>query len=139
VGSTSKIKIFDRLIDPEKPCFVIAEAGINHSGDLDLACALIERAARAGADAVKFQTYKADLVISANAPKAAYQLANTDPGESQLNMARDIGASETLNPEHLVALRPGTGIPPDQFDAIVGHTTAIALSVGHMLRRQDLT
>lgn len=82
------IKIGERLVGPGRPCFVIAEAGINHNGDLAMARRLIDVAAEAGADAVKFQTFKAELVISAEAPKAAYQLANTDPAESQLEMAR---------------------------------------------------
>jgi len=82
-------KIGERRIGPGFPCFVIAEAGINHNGDLDMARRLIDVAAEAGADAVKFQTFKAELVISADAPKAAYQLENTDPGETQLQMARN--------------------------------------------------
>lgn len=85
---TGAIEIAGRPVGPGHPCFVIAEAGINHNGDLAMARRLIEVAAEAGADAVKFQTFKAELVISPGAPKAAYQLAHTDPGESQLEMAR---------------------------------------------------
>lgn len=75
-------------------CFMIAEAGVNHNGDFDRAMALIDKAAEAGADAVKFQTFKADLEISAVAPKAAYQKSNTDPTESQLDMIRALELSE---------------------------------------------
>lgn len=70
-------------------CFVIAEAGVNHNGDLALARELIAVAAEAGADAVKFQTFRAERLASPTAPKAAYQAANEERGdESQLDMLR---------------------------------------------------
>ena len=53
------ISIADRLIGPGQPCFIIAEAGVNHNGDPEIARLLIDAAADAGADAVKFQTFKA--------------------------------------------------------------------------------
>ncbi|MBO6518927.1 MAG: N-acetylneuraminate synthase [Rhodospirillales bacterium] len=68
--------------------FFIAEAGVNHNGDKDMAFALIDAAAEAGADAVKFQTFTADELASETAPKAAYQNATTDASESQLDMLR---------------------------------------------------
>lgn len=67
-------------------CFVIAEAGINHNGDVDLALRLVDVAADTGADAVKFQTYRADEIASADAPKADYQRRTSDIGESQREM-----------------------------------------------------
>lgn len=75
-------------------CFVIAEAGVNHNGDIAKARALIDAAVAAGADAVKFQTFKADRVISPSAPKAAYQRATTGSEESQLEMIRRLELSE---------------------------------------------
>lgn len=68
--------------------FVIAEAGVNHNGDLALARALIDAASDAGADAVKFQTFRADELVSHDAPKAAYQQRTTDASESQHAMIR---------------------------------------------------
>jgi sialic acid synthase SpsE len=51
-----------------EPVLIIAEAGVNHNGDLDMARRLIDVAAGAGADVVKFQTFRSDLIIAANAP-----------------------------------------------------------------------
>lgn len=68
--------------------FIIAEAGVNHNGSLPMARELIEVAAAAGADAVKFQTFQAVKVISRDAPKAEYQAATTGVAETQLEMVR---------------------------------------------------
>ncbi len=65
---------------------IIAEAGVNHNGDAEMARRLIDVATEAGADAVKFQTFKAGLLATAAAPKADYQNATTEGGESQLAM-----------------------------------------------------
>ena len=79
-----------------KPVFIIAEAGVNHNGSLDLARQLVDVAADAGADAVKFQTFKADKLATVQAPKADYQVANTQEAGSQLEMLRRL----ELAPEH---------------------------------------
>ncbi|MFJ4391956.1 N-acetylneuraminate synthase [Pseudomonas soli] len=70
--------------------YIIAEAGVNHNGEQDLAFALIDAAAAAGADAVKFQTFDATLLAAGSAPKAAYQKKSTAAEESQLAMLKKL-------------------------------------------------
>lgn len=84
------IKISQRIIGNESPCFIIAEAGVNHNGDLNLAKKLVISAKEVGADCVKFQTFKADKLASVHAPKANYQLKTTDPKESQVDMLKKL-------------------------------------------------
>ncbi|MBI4370272.1 MAG: N-acetylneuraminate synthase [Elusimicrobia bacterium] len=84
------IKIGGRLIGPGYPCFIIAEAGVNHNGRLDLAFQLVDAAVEAKADVVKFQTFKAEHVASPKAPKADYQLQTTPAQESQLDMIKKL-------------------------------------------------
>jgi N,N'-diacetyllegionaminate synthase len=72
------------------PVIVIAEAGVNHNGDLDLAKRLIEIAATAGADYVKFQTFNAERIVTRDASKAEYQNRTTDSLESQFNMLKKL-------------------------------------------------
>jgi len=80
------------LIDSDQT-FIIAEAGVNHNGSPEMARRLIEVAVEAGADAVKFQSFRAEQLASATAPKAAYQNETTDAGESQLEMLRALELS----------------------------------------------
>lgn len=69
-------------------CFVIAEAGVNHNGDVALAHDLIDVAADARCDAVKFQTFKTEALVNRDAPKAEYQTQNTGSQESQYEMLK---------------------------------------------------
>lgn len=103
------IHIASRAIGPNQPCYIIAEVGVNHNGDLDLAKQLIVEAKRAGADCVKFQTFKAERVATANVPKAQYQLQTTPPTESQLEMLRKLELKGEYYPE-LLALCTHEGI-----------------------------
>lgn len=82
------MRIGNRMIGRASPVFIIAEAGVNHNGRLDLALRLVDAAAEAGADAVKFQAFRAGALASRAAPKAAYQAAVTGADESQLEMLR---------------------------------------------------
>ncbi len=75
---------------PQTAPFLIAEAGVNHNADLSMALRMVETAAEMGADAIKFQTFKASALVSRNAPKAAYQQLTTDGNESQFAMIRKL-------------------------------------------------
>jgi N-acetylneuraminate synthase/N,N'-diacetyllegionaminate synthase len=87
------IEIAGHLIGNNNPCFIIAEAGVNHNGQLKMALQLVDAAVAAKVDAIKFQTFKAEAVISFTAPKAAYQQRTTGAGESQLEMVRHLQLS----------------------------------------------
>jgi N-acetylneuraminate synthase len=73
---------------------IIAEAGVNHNGDCDRALALVDIAVRAGADIVKFQSFRADKLATATAAKAGYQQVTTGTQQSQLEMLRGLELSE---------------------------------------------
>jgi N-acetylneuraminate synthase len=85
--------IWKKVVDSAHT-FIIAEAGVNHNGSLELAKQLIDIAVKAGVDAVKFQTFKAEKVVTPQAPKADYQLQSTDENESQFDMLRKLELSQ---------------------------------------------
>lgn len=97
---------------------IIAEAGVNHNGNLDLALQLVAAAADAGADLVKFQSFTASKIIAANAPKAEYQKATTGTDEGQFEMVRKLELSRADH-EALIAkcARHGIGFWSTAFDA----------------------
>lgn len=87
-------KISNRYIGNTYPCFVIAEAGVNHNGSLKLAKEMIDIAKSSGADAVKFQTFKAERLVIPGAPKADYQ-KKTMPGKTQFQILKELELSES--------------------------------------------
>ena len=90
---SEEINLEHHRIGKSHPVFIIAEVGVNHNGDLNLAKKLICEAARCGADCVKFQTFKAERVVLSDAPKAHYQLKTTSADESQLDMLKKLEMS----------------------------------------------
>ena len=80
-----------------KLTLIIAEAGVNHNGDINLAMQLIDAAAKAGADIVKFQTFSGVRQATAKAPKADYQNRVTDNSESQQEMLSRLELTETMH------------------------------------------
>lgn len=79
----NEISFADSIIGHNQPCYIIAEAGVNHNGSLEIGCKLIDVAADAGADAVKFQTFKTEEIILSKAPKAAYHIETTGDDSQQ--------------------------------------------------------
>lgn len=82
-----------------KKVFIIAEAGVNHNGSLRIAKKLIDKAVSAGADAVKFQAFNAEALVSRYAPKAAYQKKTANKNESQLEMIKKLELDEKAHRE----------------------------------------
>jgi len=83
-----KVRIGNRLVGDGEPVFIVAEVGVNHNGDVGLAKKLVDKVGNAGADAVKFQVFKAENVVIQNAEKAKYQKETTGSEESQYEMIK---------------------------------------------------
>jgi N,N'-diacetyllegionaminate synthase len=90
---THTIRIANRVVGEGHPALVIAEAGVNHNGSIDLALKLVDAAVAAHADAVKFQTFRAAKLATRGAAKAQYQIEQTGSNESQFEMLRRLELS----------------------------------------------
>ena len=104
---------------------IIAEAGVNHNGDIDLAKKLVVEAAAAGADLVKFQTFLANKIVSSTAPKAENQKRTTDSGESQFKMIQKLELSRESHEVLIEECRRqgigffSTAFDPESFDMLL--------------------
>ena len=76
---------------------IIAEAGVNHNGKISIAKKLVDASAAAGADFIKFQTFEAVNLATLQAPKAAYQMHNSDRTKSQLNMLSNLQLTKSMH------------------------------------------
>lgn len=94
-----KLKIEDKVVSLNSPTFIIAEAGVNHGGDMNIAKKLIELASEAGADAVKFQTFKSEHLILKDVKKAPYQQKTTSIEETQIDMLTKLEVTREQNLE----------------------------------------
>ena len=103
---------------------IIAEAGVNHNGSMETAGQLIETAAEAGADLVKFQTFSADRLVTSSASKADYQLETTSTNESQHEMIRKLELSREMHEELIAHCKKcgvgffSTGFDPQSVDLL---------------------
>lgn len=86
---------FDNL----NSCYLIAEIGVNHNGDTELAKKMIHKAKICGANAVKFQTFKAKTLVTENTPKVSYQKSTTETQETHFQMLEKLELSEK---QHIV-------------------------------------
>lgn len=93
------IKVAGVDINLKTPVFIIAEAGVNHNGDMKIAKKLIDLASEAGANAVKFQTFRTENLILKSVQKAPYQKKTTDSKESQFEMLKRLEVSKENNQE----------------------------------------
>ena len=94
-----KFTIHKKTISENSPTFIIAEAGVNHGGDMVIAKQLVDLAVEANADAVKFQAFKTENVILKDIQKAQYQKSTTDPIESQFEMLKRLELTKEQNVE----------------------------------------
>jgi len=105
---------------------IIAEAGVNHNGDLAMALALVDAAAEAGADIVKFQTFRAERLVTQAAQKADYQVRTTGGGESQLAMLQRLEMSDAMHAAVMARCAErrieflSTGFDEESVDRLVG-------------------
>ncbi|MFU0823630.1 N-acetylneuraminate synthase [Clostridium sp.] len=87
------IKIKGKVLGSGKPCFIIAEGGVNHNGDINLAKKMVDKAIEAGVDAIKFQTFKSEKLVTKYAAMARYQKDNMGIEDSQFSMLKKLELS----------------------------------------------
>lgn len=117
--------------DARASVLVIAEAGVNHNGDLDIARRLIDVAAEAGADIIKFQTFNADRLVTKSAAKADYQVETTGAAETQYEMLRRLELSPTMH-DTLIAHAAKRGI---EFMSTAFDEESVDLLAGKGMKR----
>jgi N,N'-diacetyllegionaminate synthase len=105
-------------IPPGHRCCIIAEAGVNHNGSRELAFELVEAAVAAGADIVKFQTFKAEKLVTKDAPKAAYQARTTQDDSGQFEMLRKLELGDEVFADLMAhCAKRGIGFLSTPFDS----------------------
>lgn len=110
--------------------YIIAEAGVNHNGSLERALEMIDKAAEAGADAVKFQTFQADKLVSRYAPKAEYQTKSTDAKEAQLDMLKKLQLDQDAFIQlHQHSRKVGIDFISTPFDIESAHFLGITMGI----------
>lgn len=92
-SSMQNVTLGKKIVGSDSPCYIIAEAGINHNGEIRLAKKLVKASAKAGADAVKFQTFSTASIASKNARKAPYQKKTSNAAETQYEMLKRLELS----------------------------------------------
>lgn len=97
MGNDAVMRIAGHKLGPGQACMIIAEAGVNHNGDTTTALRMVDAARNCGVNAIKFQTFRSSALLSANAPKSAYQKCTTSAKESQLAMLRRLELSEAAH------------------------------------------
>ena len=95
----NEVVVSNKIINSNAPTFVIAEAGVNHNGNVEFAKKMIDLASEAGADAVKFQAFCTDALILKNVQKASYQVETTSKAENQYTMLKRLELSREKNLE----------------------------------------
>lgn len=108
----TNIQIEGHKIGPGHPCFIIAEAGVNHNGSIELARQLIDAAASAGAHAVKFQTFSADELVTKSAPLADYQQRILGTSDSQFAMLKQLELDRESRANRAAGLWVARGLRP---------------------------
>lgn len=112
-----KIKVGEKLIGKGESTYIVAELGVNHNGDMNIVRELIDKAAEAGVDAIKFQKFKTEALVTKLAPKAKYQEVTTDKSESQYDMLKRLELNESnLKELYSYALSKGIEAFATPFD-----------------------